>query len=163
MLPTSHISQYHNNPRDQIVWMHLVEWSLSLHHAPTFGIYVNQAILNKYIWFITLWMIYWWTYLPFSSIHKLQLVCSCCIYQKNQIPLFGFPTLKCFSSFMFHAKKFQLHYVWCHCNDLCFHTWPNLCQSSNQSPSNVLLCLKSYFTLIYGQKSKSNISLMYSS
>jgi len=44
MLLASHMSQYHNIPRDQIVWVHLVEWSPSLLSAPTFGIYVNRAI-----------------------------------------------------------------------------------------------------------------------
>jgi len=52
-------------------------------------------------------MICWWTNLPSSSVHKLWLVYSCCIFQNNQILFFGFLALKYFSSFLFHAKIFN--------------------------------------------------------
>jgi len=42
-----HISHNHGSPSDHIACGHLVEYSPSLLHAPTFGIHVNEAIAHK--------------------------------------------------------------------------------------------------------------------
>jgi hypothetical protein len=120
-LTAFHMSQYQGSPSDHISRWHLVEYSVSILHAPTFGIHVNQATPHKDIGLTpTLNYLFMSPSAPSaaSSAHKLAHALSsgtkvhlsgvvpfCCISWKSSTVFSCCPTLAYLASLFYSTKR----------------------------------------------------------